>query len=167
MSQTNGTHATNGREWRLMREEGLLVQLPSSQNWVRLRRVAIDALILAGRIPDLLTPLAAAQLWEPKWVYADDVKRVLAEAKSAKEYTELLSIIVPAAMMEPRCVDSPQADDEISLDDLDYLDKFTIYNLATQPLGWLHSFRAQQAATVEPVLHSEDNQPAPEPVGAD
>lgn len=150
-----------------MREEGLLVELPSSETWVRLRRVAIDALLMAGKIPDLLTPIAASQLYEPKWIYADDIKRIMAEAKSAKEYAELFSIIVPAAMMEPRVVDNPQADDEISLDDLDYLDKFTIYSLCTQSLGWLRRFRVRQTADVEAVLHSEDDQPEAEPASAD
>lgn len=159
MTQTNGFHATNGAEWRKVREEGYFVQLPSSLSWVKLRPVAIDALMISGRIPDLLTPLASSHLWAPRWIAQDEAKQLMAEAKSAREYTELISIIVRAAMLEPKIVDVPQADDEITLDDLDIHDKFNIFNLMTQPLGWLRRFRDEQSADVEPVLHSEGNQP--------
>jgi hypothetical protein len=171
MTQLNGAHATNGREWRQLREqlkeEGVLYQLPSSMNWIRLRLVSIDALMLAGRIPDFLTPLAASVLWQPKWITQDEAQKILEDAKSAREYIELINIIVPAAMMEPRIVDNPQADDEISLDDLDIHDRFHIFNLAKQPQGWLHRFRHEQAANVEPVHDSEAEQPATEPASTD
>lgn len=167
MTQTNGFHATSGAEWRKLREEGYVVQLPSSQCWVKLRPVAIDALMISGRIPDLLTPLASSHLWSPRWITQDEAKQILSEAKAAREYTELISIIVRAAMVEPKIVDNPQAEDEIALDDLDIHDKFNIFNLMTQPLGWLRRFRDQQTADVEPVQHSEGDQPEAEPVSTD
>lgn len=167
MTQQNGLHATNGAEWRKIREEGELFQLPSSNNWIRLRPVAIDALMIAGKIPDFLTPLAASMLWNPQWIQQDEAKRILEEAKSAREYVELINIIVPAAVMEPKIVDNPQADDEISLGDLDIHDKFFIFNSAKQPAGWLHRFRAEQAANVEPVHDGENDTPEAEPVGTD
>jgi hypothetical protein len=160
MTQQNGQHATPGREMRQVREEGQLLQLPSSQKWVRLGPVAIDALMIAGKIPDLLTPLAASVLWAPKWITQEDAESILTEAKAAREYVELIGIICRASLREPKVVDAPTADDEISLDDLDIHDKFTIFNISTQPLGWLHRFREQQAANVESVLYGEEYVPA-------
>lgn len=136
------------------------MQLPSSLKWVKLRSVAIAALMVQGKIPDLLTPLAGSQLWQPKWISQDDAQSILSEAKAAREHIELIGIICRAALDEPRIVDNPQADDEIALDDLDIHDQITIFNLATQPLGWLHRFRDQQSANVATVLDSEDNMPA-------
>ena len=49
---------TSGVKWRQPREEGIIVPLPSG-NVARLRPVALDVMISSGKLPDMLTPVAA------------------------------------------------------------------------------------------------------------
>lgn len=146
---------TPGATWRQPRLEGYVVNLPSG-NFARLRPVAIDILIANGKIPDLLTPIAARSLWEET---ATD--QIANQAEMAKGFADLVNIIVPAAMMQPRIVDNPQGDDEISLDDLDFGDKLAIFQLATGGSATLKAFCKQQAANLAALLNSEgDGKPA-------
>jgi len=110
----------------------------------------LDRLAAAGKIPDFLTPmvykLTFHQLGAPE-----------PEFKSDEEFIELVNIVAPAALLEPRIVENPQSPDEIALDDLDFGDRTAIYMLAKQPLEVLHRFRLQQAGDVEPLPDSGNN----------
>lgn len=139
----NGVTPTSGRAWRKAREEGYIITLPSG-NVAKLRPVALDVLITSGKLPDLLTPIAARTLWTE-----DSPQKIAEQAELAQGYAELVNVIVPAAFLSPRIVDSPQADDEISLDDLDFTDKVAVFNLCTAPAAALETFRNQQAANVD------------------
>ena len=145
---------TRGREWRKPREEGFVIDLPSG-NAAKLRPVALDRLVLAGRIPDLLSPVAAEALW---------VQTTESEMKGKgdllKNYTELVNLIVPLALVEPRISDNPTADDEISLDDIDFTDKVAIFQVATQPAAVLKRFREQQAGSLDAVHDGENDSAA-------
>ena len=160
MTQVNGNKPVTGKDWRKLREEGFMYLLPSAEIWVRLRPVALDVLMLAGKVPDTLTPLAASVLWEPRLYTSDEAKALLEKIEAIRERVELINIVCRAGMAEPRIVDDPQYDDEISPDDLDFVDKFTIYQLVTQPAGWLHRFRAEQTPDVELVPDDENDMPA-------
>jgi len=148
---------TPGNEWRKPREEGYVIKLITSGNTVRLRPVALDMLIASGSIPDILTPAAAKILWD-----GPDAGLIAARSEIDHEFIDLVNVVVPAAMLYPRVVDTPQADDEISLDDLDFSDKVAIYQLAIQPAAVLRRFRDQQATDVELVRDGQDDEPAPE-----
>ena len=69
----------------------------------------------------------------------------------------MVNIIATAALLEPRIVDDPQADDEIALDDLDFGDRTAIYMIAKQPLEVLHRFRLQQEGTMATVENGQGN----------
>jgi hypothetical protein len=153
---------TTGSEWRKAREEGYIVRLPSSGNHARLRPVALDVLIMSGKIPDILTPAAARTLWD-----SPSVGSIAERAEIDREFIEMINIVVPAAMMEPRIVDNPQAEDEISLADLDFGDKVAIYQLAIQPAEVLRRFRDGQAADLASVSDSDQDGDQTQPVGKD
>lgn len=146
---------TSGRAWRKPREEGFIINLPSG-NVAKLRPVALDRLVLTGRIPDLLSPVAAEALW----VQTNEAE-MKGQGELLKRYTELVNLIVPFALMEPRIVESPTGDDEITLDDLDFTDKVAIFQVATQPATVLKRFREQQAGSLVAVHDSQDDGATP------
>lgn len=147
---------TSGAAWRRAREEGEVITLASG-NIVRVRAVPLDHLITSGRIPDILTPIAAKALW------TDTEASVVADqVEVAKGFVELINLVVPAALLTPRVVETPTADDEISLADIDFQDKLTLFNLATGGAAMLRQFRIQQEKRMEPVSDSQDVRSAAE-----
>lgn len=147
---------TSGATWRKPRTEGEVVTLPSG-NVARLRPVALDQLIISGKLPDLLTPIAAKSLWTET-----DTSTIADQVETAKGFAELVNLVVPLAMMEPRIVADPQADDEIAMDDIEFSDKIAIFQLATGGSTVLRAFRERQEANVDAVPDSEDVRPATE-----
>ena len=142
---------TTGLAWRKPRQEGYTIVLASG-NSATLRPVALDLLITSGKLPDLLTPIAAKTLW------VETAPSTLADqAELAKGFADLINLIVPLAMLSPRVVEQPQADDEISLDDIDFQDKLIIFQLATGGATALRSFRQRQAADLEPVSDKQSD----------
>lgn len=152
----NVVQPTLGKMWRKARVEGYVIALPSSNN-VRIRRVGLDQLIANGEIPDLLTPIAAKTLWEETYTPGTTVSKAKDEVAATKDFTALLNVIAAAALMEPKIVDDPQADDEISIEDLHFSDKLAIFMIVTQPEEALRRFRVQQAPDVELVYNGESN----------
>lgn len=144
---------TPGSTWRKPRTVGETVTLPSG-NVATLRPVALDMLIASGKLPDLLTPIAAKSLWTET-----DTSTIADQVETAKGFAELVNLIVPAAMLTPRIVENPQGDDEISLEDIDFSDKIAIFQLATGGSQVLKSFREQQEKRMEPVPDGENVQP--------
>lgn len=157
MASKNGKHKsapmpTPAMEWRKLYEEskrGYVLML-SSGFAVRLRPVSIEQMLRRGEIPDFLSPLAA------KTAIAEVPTADLAETMESVGNTfSLLDFICELALLEPRIVEEPTADDEISIEYLDTADKFEIFQLVTQP-GWvLRKFRDAQNADVEPVQNSD------------
>jgi len=147
---------TSGATWRKPREEGEVVTLPSG-NVARLRPVALDQLIISGKLPDLLTPIAAKSLWTET-----DTDRIADQVETAKGFAELVNLVVPLAMMTPRIVADPQADDEIAMDDIEFSDKIAIFQLATGGSTVLRAFRERQEAGMATLPDREDVQPTPE-----
>lgn len=143
---------TPGSAWRKPREQGEIVTLPSG-NVARLRPVAVDALLAAGRIPDLLSGIAAKTLWSET-----DTASIAEQAEQAKGFADLINLIVPLAMMEPRVVAEPAGDGEIALEDVDFSDKIAIFQLATGGSTVLRTFREQQARNVAAVHGSTELQ---------
>lgn len=173
MSNQNGSHVptsaellsrggvTSAFQWRRPREEGFLIRLPSG-NTARLRPVALDVMLASGKLPDLLTPIAAQSLWTET-----NTETLGQQGELAKSYVELINAIVPAAMMCPTISATPTADDEISLSDLDFSDKVAIFQLVTQPVEVLRRFRDQQSADVELVHDSQSDGHPAQPASTD
>lgn len=148
---------TSGRDWRKVRKEPVLTTLPYSGYVVELAHIQLDQLILAGKIPDHLSPVAADMIW----VNLGQGKAI-SEVQAEKKFYELVDFVVGLVLTNPRIVENPTEDDEIAIGDIDFADKIFIYNIATQPLEVLHRFRAGQGPNVEPVQQGEDIQPPTE-----
>lgn len=151
---SNPLSVTSGKEWRKANKEGFVIELPSG-NVVKMRPVAIDALVMAGKIPDVLSSVAAESLW-----IQTDEDKLRGQTETIKRYTELVNLIVPLALLEPRVVDNPTSDDEIALDDIEFMDKTFIFQITLQPAGVLRRFRLQQAGDVDAVHDGQDDSAA-------
>ena len=142
---------TTGSAWRAQSTATAITTLPLSGLNVEVGRVHLDALLLAGQIPDVLTPVVADMLWST--IGQGQGKE--AEIQGTKDFFELVNIVVKAALVNPRIVDTPTADDEIAITDIDFGDRLIIFQLARQPVSVLFRFRQGQAPTVDPVPESE------------
>lgn len=150
---------TSGSEWRRAREEGYTVPLPSGKV-ATLRPVALDQLLRNGSIPDLLSPVAARALWQET-----DSDKIAENPKLNKDYLELIDLIVPLALMMPKVVENPKGEGEIAFEDIDFMDKVGIFNLAIQPAELLKTFRDQQESRLSTLRDSKNNIEQAEPVG--
>lgn len=157
---------TSGAAWRQPRTEGYTKELPSGAV-ARLRPVSPDQLIAAGEVPDILTPLVLKMLFQgsdgSELSQLTQPEQVLSHAG---ETVKLINAICRLAFVQPRIVDDPQTDDEISIDDVAIIDRSFVFQLVTQPAEVLRDFRLSPTTTdVATVPDGEgDGQPA---IGAD
>jgi hypothetical protein len=109
---------------------GEVLELPSGLS-VKVRRPSVTALIKTGHIPADVA--AAMQNVAPgKQLQGNDMKK----------YLELLDLIVLNSVVEPKVVASgQQADDAISVDDLDDLDKQFVMQYVQSGVTDLTPFR--------------------------
>lgn len=146
------TPSTKARDWRKSRNEGYSIMLPS-ENIATLRPVPLDILVESGKIPDFLTPIAAKSLWSDT-----DSAEIASNEDLHKDFIALINIIVPLSMISPAVVEHPDPDkEEISIEDIDFMDKVAIFNLSIQPAAVLKNFRQQQAQRMADLLSGEIN----------
>lgn len=157
MTEDTQLTPTPGSAWRSQANTTVTTTLPYSGAVVEVGHVQLDALLLAGKIPDLLTPLVADVLWATV-----GQGRKEEEIRASRDFYALVNSVVSAALVNPRVVEHPTQDDEIAITDLDFGDKIMVYTIATQPLGVLHRFRQEQTADVDAVQQGEAVQPATE-----
>ena len=141
----NTLQVTRGSTWRDKVAGGVVLRLPS--NFVaRVRAIQPDVLLKLGRIPDSLTPLVAAVL-EGKSLenIADDT------AKELKNYMEFVNIVCTVALIEPRVVENPVADDEIGIETLEWPDKVFLMGAIGATTHYLESFRDEQERLMDAV----------------
>lgn len=150
----------SGAALRAVREQGVLQELPSGIV-VRMRPVKPAHLLRLGKIPDVLTPLVLKVLYgQAQQRDFNDFLSLREQRDEALAVVESVRVVCTAALVEPRIVDDPQADDEIHIDDLDAADQAWIFNLAFLEAKELRSFRRGQAPDVEPMAaHEEHAQP--------
>lgn len=145
---------SSGKAMREAREDvqqGVPLILPSGWT-VRVKAISLEACVKLGYIPDGLTSYVV-DAFNGKIPSAEAVEEIknLAEAKQELEYWEHLC---RHCLVEPRIVDNPQADDEISIDDLELVDKQHIAAVVLRPANMLRSFCEQQNAFMEH-LHTQ------------
>jgi len=149
---SNGTGVkvvTPAAEWRRMREEGVQQTLLSGRV-VRLRTVTPDRLLKTGRVPDILTPIVTKMLFEE--VDNDELNEFIKPRDNVADnlaMIEGLNVVCQAGMLYPRIVDNPQAEDEISIDDLTLADRGWVFKLVFQPAEVLARFRIESLGDVE------------------
>lgn len=136
--------ATSGKEWRKMREQGVLVDLPSGFV-ARLRPIGLMALFSTGKIPDNLTPLVAELVTAER---VDSRNAIQKATESMMAITQLYDLVCKECFLEPKVVDNPKSDDEISLADIPDEDKQYVLAVANAPSIALRSFRDEQASSI-------------------
>lgn len=141
--------ATPANVWRRARERGFPFKLPSGRI-ARLCPAPLDRIMQSGEVPNLLLPIVSSVLWAQVGVQAE-LNEVELEAAERKYMLELCALIVPLALVYPRVVDNPAAEDEIHIDDLDFGDKQAIYTVAKLPAEVLGKFCLQQNVDVAPL----------------
>jgi hypothetical protein len=152
---------TSGATWRQPRTEGYTKELPSGAV-ARLRPVTPDQLIISGDVPDILTPLVVQMLY--RGTNGSELTQLVSAQESlsqAKATITLCNAVCRAAFVEPRIVDDPQADDEISINDVAIIDRYFVFQLASQPAEVLRAFMFPEAPTVAVVPDGDgDGEPA-------
>jgi hypothetical protein len=149
--------ATSGKAWRKAREEGIEITLISG-NVVAIRPLDIDFFLREGRVPDFLAS-TVNRLIEGVETKPPDEEQA---EKNLTEWMPFLNRMVTAAFVNPRIVENPTQDDEISIDDVRYLDKLMLYRLFLRPVAVLRSFRAKSAEPVATVDAPQDNGDTPQ-----
>lgn len=136
-------------EWRKLREEGEIVELPSTGRVVRWRSVSLQAMLISGSILDVIASEAARVLWDEE---SDDRPT----HKKVVDWNNLVAHVVAASLIEPKVIvptaeiPYPElADDEILISDLTPDEQMSIYNLAVYPTQTVRRFRDEQAGDVE------------------
>jgi hypothetical protein len=142
-------HATSGAAWRKTREEGLPVTFPSGKV-AALRNVNLASLLAKGIISDALTPIVAELLNGGK------AAEKLKPEQLFKAQIALQEAVCKLAFVNPRIVDEPQADDEISIDDVAHIDQeFALALLQTPVERLAETFRQTETPHVESVSEGE------------
>ena len=150
------------REKRRIREEGVERTLPSGMT-ARLRGIPLDVFILRGNIPDALTDVIVKAATGEGDTPLGDFQTL----KEAQGYFELLNEITTLCFAWPHIVNDPQTDDEITIDDVDMIDKAYLLEYLGKPASALMNFPKQEesSAGLEPVLSGEGH--VPNAVGRD
>lgn len=132
---------TSGKAWRKAREEGEVGILPSGM--VARGRTVLPRHILelGEEVPDILVALAL-KLFYGKATYPEVVafRAPREDAAEAIKVGKALKIVTRAFLLEPRIVDEPIADDEISIDDVTAADQAYIWDMAFMGADQLRKF---------------------------
>lgn len=147
---------TPAAAFRRGREQGELVRLTVTGRVVRMRTVKPSHLLQLGTIPDVLADLVARVMYGK---LSNEEYNAFFDVSERKEHAlalaESLRVVCTAALLEPRIVGEPQADDEIAIDDLEDNEQRFIFDLALLEATALSRFCARQAADVELVAAGE------------
>lgn len=152
-SMTHQPDVTLGKEWRKNREEGVLIQFPSGK-WARIRAIDPSAFLMRGQFPDTLNTVVEAVLigkTEGGHIYN------LESLKGFREYYDFLEFYARHCFISPRIVDNPQAEDEISMDDLETGDKEFLVQVVFIPASDLEIFSARQIERLGGVQPGKDD----------
>jgi hypothetical protein len=138
----NDLKPSSGREWR-KEAEGVLLELPSGK-LARVRGVSVQLLVRLGRIPDAMTPVIADIMIGK----LDDLP-VPQTVEELQAHLELIDEVARASFLEPKIVDKPKADNEITLDDVEDVDRMYLFEYLGRSTRELENFRVVSESDVE------------------
>jgi hypothetical protein len=161
---TKAARATSAQEWKAVRREGELIELPSGR-MARLRPVALMELFKLGRIPNSLMKIVA-QLTHSESV-EPMVGSIEKSIQSIEEFSKLLDLLTCSCFVEPRVTEDDPGDDEIHVDDVTFEEKSFVLEYSQTPARAVRNFRLQQTLIAGVVSDSEKLQAAPKPDNGD
>lgn len=155
---------TTALNWPKERIEGVLVQLPSG-NIARLRPVTMELFARQGRIPDSLTRALievtdeATPIKDKRYEYEqrEGETRQQWETNVARESIEFGDDVIYAAFVEPKVVKENPNEDEISILQIEPIDRSFVIKFYNKGVEELKSFRPEQKADVESVPVTSGN----------
>lgn len=152
-STSKGLQVTSAREFRRLRKEGQLVELPSGMV-ARLRPVAlIDLWRNAGNIPDYLTSIIAELVANQTLV--PEKSEMTGQLIGA--VGDLYNLVCRAAFISPAIVDAPRDDaEEVQLEDISQADRQFVLAWASAPTNELSRFHNSEGGQ-EPPLESVES----------
>lgn len=115
---------SSAADFKRWREQGQIMRLPTSGLVVRVQRVHVAELAVAGKIPDHLTSQVLAQLHLSKRA-ADDEPATLEE--QVGQIVGLVDAVCCAALLEPRMEPEPSSPDVLAPGDMPYADREHVY----------------------------------------
>ena len=145
-SKETRLQATSGTEWRRLREEGEPVELPS-KHVACLRPISLLLLLERGKVPDTLSGMVSQLILKGG--------KPAATLETYQDFAELISWVCHIAFIEPRIVDDPQEDNEISIDDVGFEDRVFVFNWAQKEVQYLMPFRPEPSGDVADVAGSQ------------
>lgn len=155
MADKNELKPTLGSQLRQMREQGVVLPFPSGNNY-RVRVVGAANLLRRGNLPNVLLSFVTDAIYHGVTAEKIDAFMSLQDKEQyAKEFLDSLQICCEEVFLEPRIVDKPTKDDEISIADLVLQDQAWAFDLAFGFARELRPFRPEQAAHVDSVPSDE------------
>lgn len=145
---TQEPSVTIGADWRRPREVGYLVKLPSG-HIARIRPVGPEVFTRLSRIPVMLGEV----MTNPD----ADMEIDFSSPDKLKDWLEVINAITAGCMVNPRIVETPTADDEITIDDVDISDRAFLFALFGKPVRALEIFCRESFATVAGIHATEDD----------
>lgn len=140
---------TSGKAWREAREEGLEITFPSG-HVARIRSITPAAFLRLGKMPDAMAKtiedVLAGRLQANEAGEAQLFK--LDTLEDFQEYFSFLEFYARHCFVSPRIVDTPQSDEEITIDDLDQGDMEFLLQIIFLPAAALRAFRDEQARSL-------------------
>lgn len=137
---------TSAGQWRQMREEGIVLQLPSGF-CARLRPLSLEVLWKSGRLPSQLQAITA-ELIKTGGTYNPDPATLVHDAVM---FIELQEVMLKEIFLEPQIVDEVNdPDTEILFEHVTGEDRNWAIWWAQSPQRAVANFREEQEATLEP-----------------
>lgn len=135
---------------------GEVVELPSG-NFARLQRLNLLELIREGQIPDPLAGKLESIISKKQSLEktAKDVSKNI----NIEEMEQVLSLVAKNAFLEPKIVDDPQNDNEISIKNVSVDDQSYVFHYANGGLADIERFRNQQARALQTLLDGDKVSP--------
>lgn len=147
---------TLGKTMRKAREEGFSLLFPSGNRY-RVRFPTAASLLKRGDLPNpLLKFVTDAYYSGVTQVKFDAFMAAQEQAEAALEMDASSKVICQAMFLEPKVVDNPEADDEVTIDDIPPEDQNWAFQLAFMRAQLLAPFRDEQAIAVASIPKAEN-----------
>lgn len=150
MSTQNPLKVTSPKEWRSLREKGIIYTFRSGFT-ARLRPVSIIELHGLGKIPETLISVA----YEVAMGKTQSTELNEEQAKKGlNSLRDLIALIAKDSFIEPKVsleVPSEEDEEHIWLYDITYQDMLELLEVSQAPAAALISFRSQQESATESV----------------
>lgn len=148
---------TQGKAMRQMREKGIELQFPSG-NVYRVRVPGAAGLLKRGNLPNTLVSYCVDLLYmgDPEGKKYEAFIAPSDKEERAQEVLASYEAVCKEMFLEPRVVDKPEVDDEISVDDLSIGDRNWAFWLAFLEVDALKSFRKPEEPDVVSVDEPQD-----------